>query len=103
MGLMMEYYVFDNEQTATDALNYIANIGSYPIIGENMKTGNLEPNKQTAGARDIILQRLDGKFIFQRIPEFIRAQYPQSAKDYFSATFPHTVESFSSDWLNQEL
>jgi len=103
MGAVMEYYVFNTEQEAIEAEAYISAVGNYPRTGNNAKTGTPEPDKQKAERWAIPKQRQDGKWIFQRIPEAIRAQYPQAVKDAFNATYPHVVEELTAEWFSGEL
>ena len=96
----MEYYVFNTEQEAIEAEAYISAVGNYPRTGQNAKTGTPEPGKQKAERWAIPKQRQDGKWIFQRIPEAIRNQYPESVRNNFINNYPHAVEEYSEDWFN---
>jgi len=99
---MKDFYVYDNEQVAKDAELYIRQLGSLPITGVNAKTGEIEPNKQQTTRWANIRKRLDGKFVFPRVPQANIDATPQSAKDYFDTNYPHTIEVYDSSWFPVE-
>ena len=101
MGDVMEYYVFDTEATAIAAEAMICQLGQTPVTGINAATGLPEPTKQKTERWAIPRQRLDGKWVFQRVPEAMRANIPQPQQSAFDAAYPHTVETESPEWWPQ--
>jgi len=66
-----QYYVWESNQEglANAALNYINNSGLLPLIGSN-SSGVPQPDKQkTMRWTDEVLEIIDGRFCFERIPE----------------------------------
>lgn len=97
---MIEYYVFNTEQIAQAAEAWISLHGNLPRTGKNAKTGQDEPNKCKTERWAIPQQRLDGNWVFERVPAAERAKFPQSKKDEFDINFPHVVEIESPEWFN---
>ena len=98
---MTEYYVFNTEAIANAAEAWISNAGGLPRTGKNAKSGQDEPNKCKTERWAIPRQRLDGKWVFKRVPAAERAKFPQSKKQEFDINFPHVVEIESPDWWPQ--
>ena len=98
------YYVFDDEQTAIDAENYISNIGSVPIPSVKASTGEIDENVTETVRWAIPWQReTDGKWVFPYVGDETVAQYPDSVVNYFETNFPNTKEEISEDWSSEEL
>jgi len=97
----MEHYVFDTEAEANAAEAYISQAGGVPIVGINAKTGEPMPNAAKTERWAIPQQRLDGKWVFEKVPNTIIAQYPQAVQLYFISTFSFTVEEFSNTWFGE--
>ena len=97
----MLYYVFDTEQLAVDAENYIDNVGGVPIIGVNAATGQSEPNAAKTERWAIPKQRLDGKWVFPYVGDELVAQYPEDVVNYFRDNFPHVKEEYDESWFPQ--
>ena len=99
---MLECYVFDTLEVAEDALDYINTTGNLPMTGKNALTGELEPNKAKMETWAEIKQRItDNKYWFPRVSEVFRSQYTQEVIDTFATNYPHVVENYSSDWVEQ--
>ena len=96
---MTLYYVFDDEETAIGAENYISTIGGAPITGVNAATGELEPNATKTERWAIPKERLDGKWAFPYVGDDKVSQYPPDVADYFETTFPNTKEEYEDDWF----
>ena len=102
-----QYYVWEANQgaTATNALNYINTSGFLPIIGENAKTGEKEPDKHGLSKWNYpVRQRNDGKFCFMRLDESLLdyAGVPATNRVQFFTVFGPSVEMYQDDWFNQE-
>lgn len=95
----MEYYIFNTEQEAINAENFISNIAGFPIVCNNAKTGLPEPNKQKVERWAVPRQRLDGKWCFQRVPADEINKVPQQVIDQFQTDHPHTIEEYSENWF----
>ena len=97
---MSEYYVFNTEQEAINAELQIRQLGNFPLVGVNAATG--EPSQEgltTAWA--VPQERLDGKWVFPRVPENLRNEHAGSVQAFNDAnTF--TIENYSADWFPQE-
>lgn len=87
MSYNREYYVFEDETTALAAESYICSVAKWP-----------NPNTLYW---DVPWQRVDGKWVFQRIHKYLRDNVPQENKDYFNSNFPHTVENFEKSWVSE--
>lgn len=98
----MEYYVFDTEQAAIDAENYITQVAGFPIVGVRASDGAPRPDAQQTERYAIPRQRTDGKWVFPRVPLEIREQYPQEVTDTFNSNYPNTIEEYSVDWFPEE-
>ena len=99
----MLYYVFENEETAIAAEQYISKIGGAPIVGVNAKTGEEMPNATKTERWAIPWQRAtDGKWVFPYVGDDKVSQYPSHIADYFETTFPSTKEELNSDWVIDE-
>jgi hypothetical protein len=99
---MIEYYVFNDEQTAIAAESMICQLGQTPITGINAATGLPEPTKQKTERWAIPQQRLDGKWVFQRVPESMRANIPEEQQQAFNTNYPHIIETYNPEWFNTE-
>lgn len=95
------YYVFEDEQTAIDAEYFISSTGGAPLVGRNALTGELEPDKCKTERWAIPQQRLDGKWVFEKIPTSVLDQYPEGLIDYFNTTYPNTLEEYDNSWFSQ--
>ena len=98
----MEYYVFDDEQTAINAELYISTVGGCPRIGRRASDGELQPDKQTTIKWAEIKQRLDGKWVFPRVSLEMRIQFPEEVFNDFNINYPHTIENYDKNWFPQE-
>lgn len=96
---MTEYYVFDDEQTAVAAEAYICAVGQLPRVGINAATGEPAPTSQPTERWAVPLQRLDSKWVFPRLPSDVLATVPPAVRDYFAATYPHTLEEYAPAWF----
>jgi len=96
---MKYYYVFNDEQTAIDAQDYICLLASTPVTGVNADTGLYEPNKEKTTKWADVEQRLDGKWVFECIPLAVALQFPPEISDAFNTNFPNTKEEFNSSWF----
>lgn len=94
-----EYYVFDNEQTAIDAEQFIVNVAGLPKVGKRASDGLLQPSKQQTLSYAKPVQRLDGKWIFLRVKSSDLAQIPDNIINSFNNNYPHTIEEFNFDWF----
>jgi len=98
----IEYYVWDTEAQAQAALDYINNSGWFPIVGRNAKTGELQPDKQkTTCWAEEVLERVDGKWCFPRIPESRLNALGVSKEDRqaFLNAFQPTIQVFHISWF----
>lgn len=95
----MEYYVFDSEQVALAAEEAISVLGGAPITGNRSSDGSPQPDKQKTERWAIPRERLDGKWVFPRVPEIVRNTYSESTLDSFNTNFPHVIEIHNSDWF----
>lgn len=95
---MIEYYVFEDKQTAIAAEAMICQIGQTPIVGINAKTGLPEPTKQKTERWAIPQQRMDGKWVFKRVPQKMRDNIPLEQQDAWDKAFPHTIETATTEW-----
>lgn len=95
---MSEFYVFDDEQTAKDAVAFIDSIGSLPLPSSCFRDGQVIEDSTGMLTWDVPRQRLDGKWVVQRISPVIRSQYAEH-ESTFDSNFPHTIEQFSYDWF----
>ena len=93
----MGYYVFDTQQEAEAAEAYISSVGGAPIVGINAKTGMLALGKQKTEHWATPQQRLDGKWIFPKVPIEILNKYSQEEIDAFSSNFNFSVEEFDTN------
>lgn len=93
----MEYYVFNSEQEAINAELQIRELGNFPLSGVNAMTGEVAQEGLTT-AWAIPQERLDGKWVFPRVPENLRNQHPNVIKQ-FIASNTFTVEEYSPDWF----
>lgn len=96
---MSLYYVFEDEQTALTAEGAICQMAGAPLVGYNAKTGLPEPDKAKTERWAIPQQRLDGKWVFPKIPTEILEQYPDEVIDNFNTTFPYIFEEYDSNWF----
>lgn len=94
---MNAHYVFSTEQEAINAELQIRQLGNFPLVGTNAATGQLEQEGLTT-AWAVPQERLDGKWVFPRVPENLRNQHPEAIKQ-FIANHTFTVEDYSPDWF----
>jgi hypothetical protein len=97
---MSEHYVFDTEAGALAAEAQITSIGGLPRTGFNAKTGEVaSDDKAKTTCWAIPWMRItDNKWVFLRLPENIRNQYPQETHDAFNVAFPYTLEEYQTNW-----
>ena len=95
----VEYYVFDTEATAIAAEAWISAAGGLPRTGKNAKTGQENPTACKTVRWAIPKQRLDGKWIFERVPKSERDKFPPIKKNEFDSNFPHVIEIYNSNWF----
>ena len=93
------YYVFEDEATALAAEATICQIAGAPLVGRNAKTGLPAPDKCKTERWAMPEQRLDGKWIFPKVPDALLAQYPQEVIDGFNSNFPYVFEEYQEDWF----
>jgi hypothetical protein len=98
----MEYYVFNDEQTAINAELYIREHGNLPLTGINALTGLPEPEKAKTEKWAIPQQRLDGKWVFPRLSEYFRMNCTEEEITTFFTSFNPTIETYNNDWFPQE-
>ena len=94
-----EYYVFDNEQTAINAEQFIVNVAGLPKIGKRASDGMLQRNKQQTLSYAKPVQRLDGKWIFPRVKSSDLLQIPANVINSFNNNYPHTIEDSDASWF----
>ena len=94
---MNAHYVFGTEQEAINAELQIRQLGNFPLLGINAATGQPEQKGLTT-AWAMPQERLDGKWVFPRVPENLCNQYP-GAIEQFIANHTFTVEDYSPDWF----
>jgi hypothetical protein len=94
---MNAHYVFGTEQEAINAELQIRQLGNFPLQGINAATGQPEPKGLTT-AWAMPQERLDGKWVFPRVPKNLCNQYP-GAIEQFIANHTFTVEDYSPDWF----
>jgi len=94
---MNEYYVFNTEQEAINAELQIRQLGHFPLVGTNAATGEPSQDGSTT-AWAIPQERLDGKWVFPRVPESLRNQHAEAISQ-FIADNVFTIEEYSQDWF----
>ena len=100
-----QYYVFSDGATATNALNALNTSGWFPLDGKKADTGAVTPGKgQTTKWADAVLTRLDGKFVFPRIPASILAhlKIPVAERSAWWDAFLPDVETVTNSWFPPE-
>lgn len=94
---MNDYYVFNTEQEAINAELQIRELGNFPLSGVNAMTGEVaQEGLTTAWATP--QQRLDGKWVFPRIPENLRQQHADKI-NLFASNNVFTIEPYSPEWF----
>jgi hypothetical protein len=94
----MNYYVFEDEQTAINAELYIRGLAKYPRTSTDVN-GNQRIEAQATTKWAIPIQRLDGKWIIPAVPDDLLGKYPQAVIDYGNFTFPHLIEEPKPSWF----
>ena len=97
-----QYYVFADGATGTNALNGINNSGWFPIEGHNAKTGAPAPDKAaTVRWTDTVQERLDGKWVFPRIPTALMdaMNVPEAEREAWWNTYLPDVEMYQTNWF----
>jgi hypothetical protein len=97
-----EYYVWDTEVQAQAALDYINGSGWFPIVGVNAATGEPQPDKQqTTSWASEVLERVDNKWCFPRIPEarLDAIGVPANDRQAFLDAFNPSIEEYDSNWF----
>ena len=90
----MDYYVFDDLATFTSCNNWLTTTGH--------GSGLIDPAKITIWADPSGLQRLDGKWVMECVPDALVALFPSATIDYFNTTFPHVVETYDVSWFAED-
>jgi hypothetical protein len=96
----MEFYIFDDKETAMRAESYIRQVANFPRISVDIN-GTLRPDAQMTMKWANIQQRMDGKWVFPAVPYEIIIKYPQSVVDEFNANFLYIIEEYNSEWFEQ--
>lgn len=93
-----QFYVWSDASVANSALNYI-NVVSGWLPYEDPETGYKMDNWMSE-----VLEREDGKFVFQRIPSALLTQFgiPPEEQQLFFTTFNPTIETYQDDWFPEE-
>lgn len=94
---MNDYYVFNTKQEAINAELQIRELGNFPLPGVNAMTGEVAQEGLTT-AWAIPQQRLDGKWVFPRIPDELRQQHADKI-NLFVLNNIFTIEPYSSEWF----
>ena len=94
---MNAYYVFNTEQEAINAELQIRQLGNLPLLGINAATGQPEQEGLTT-AWAVPQERLDGKWVFPRVPENLCNQHPDAIKQFIANNI-FTIENYSPDWF----
>jgi hypothetical protein len=98
----MEYYVWDTEPEAQAALDFINTTTWFPITGVSADSGEPAVGKaKTTKWADSVLQRQDGKWCFQRVPEsrLDAIGVPANDRQSFLDAFNPTIETYVSTWF----
>lgn len=98
----MEYYVFDTEQEAQDALDFINTSGWFPLTGNDPSNGASKPDgPKTETWCENIIERLDNKWCFPRIPSDLMdtIKVPAEQRQFFLDTFTPAIEQFDPSWF----
>ena len=93
------YYVFEDEQTAINAEATISQIAGAPRVGYNALTGLPEPDKCKTERWAIPQQRLDGKWVFPKVPTELLEQYSDDTINQFNQAFPYVFEEYDASWF----
>lgn len=102
MGAIIQYYVFETEQEALSAEMDISTIGNFPITNVDFN-GVPQLDKQKTERWAIPIQRLDGKWVFPRVPIEIAHTYPQEVLQNFAYKHNYTIEAYFDEWFNNEI
>ena len=97
-----EYYVWNTEVEAQMALDFINTTTWFPIISNNAGTGLPAPDKQqTISWSDNVLERIDGKWCFPRIPEgrLDTLNVPASSRQAYLNAFSPSIEVYQETWF----
>jgi hypothetical protein len=94
------YYVYDTLELAQAALTFINTTAGVPLPSVNMATGALSYDSPTT-TWAVIRQRLDGKYVFPKVPDVITQHFPSSTISTFNSV-PYTLEEYSSGWFPVE-
>lgn len=98
---MTMYCVFNTQQEAEDAIDYLATFFEMPIICKNKKTGMPAPTKQQTTKWARSLQRdSDSKWVFLQPPKGTGYEMTKGQFIAFQALHPYKAEEFSSDWFS---
>lgn len=100
--MAIEYYVFDSEQDAIDANNYIGTFLNFPWKPTNSETGENDDQAQQTTTWSRPLQRdSDNKWILNKLPDTMWENATEEQKNHFNTTFQHTTETYASNWFNR--
>ena len=98
----MLYYVFETEEIAEGAEQYISQLGGVPIPSINAETGEIDTKAVMTERWATPKQRLDGKWVFPYVGDEKVSQYPSSVASYFEENFPNTKEEYNENWFPVE-
>lgn len=101
----LQYYVFATESIASNALAEIdSKAGVYPFKGKNQKTKKIESGKASTVSWGKVTQRLDGKFIFRRIPpaKLIKHGTTPEEKMAWLLKYNPSIELYRDDWFAED-
>jgi len=94
------YYVFDDEITCINSINYIDSVMGMPRPA--YINGVLAPNSQKTIVWDVPYQRqTDFKWVYSSLSQWVQDNYPNELgpSSSFNTNYPHQTEQFQDDWL----
>lgn len=94
------YYVFDSQAEAEEAQSQISIIGGAPLPGTNCHGGVSVKGHTIKWAN--IRQRLDGKWVFKKVPPSILSDITEEKINQFNESFTYSLEEYSYDWFEHE-
>lgn len=100
----MLYYVFETEEIAVGAEQYICQVGNAPVPSVIPSNNIVDPEATHTERWAIPWQRVtDNRWVFPYVGDETASQYPQHIRDYFAGTYPHTLEEYDDSWLPPSL
>ena len=87
------------EETFNEVKRLTPKVTGAPLIGTNAATGLPAPDKCKSERWAIPQQRLDGKWVFPKVPAEMIDQFTDSQIDAFNNAFPYVFEEYSLDWF----